>query len=116
MSKVLFVLHDPPYGNERTYNGLRWALAQAESGEQVRLFLFGDSVVAAAEDQQVPNGYYNTGKQIVLLLRKGGAVALCGSCMDARGMSEERSIEGTHRSNMDELSEWTRWADQVISV
>ena len=23
--KYLFVLHDPPYGTERTYNGIRWA-------------------------------------------------------------------------------------------
>ena len=37
MSKTLLILNDPPYGTERSYNGLRLAdsLARRE-GEQVR--------------------------------------------------------------------------------
>ena len=41
--KTLFVLNDPPYGTERSYNALRLAgsLVKRE-GEEVRVFLIGD--------------------------------------------------------------------------
>ncbi|MFR9749762.1 hypothetical protein ACL02S_01855 [Nocardia sp. 004] len=32
----LFVLHDPPYGTERTCNGIRWAAADLDAGHAVR--------------------------------------------------------------------------------
>jgi len=43
MKKTLFILNDPPYGTERSYNGLRLAYALAKrEGEEVRVFLIGD--------------------------------------------------------------------------
>ena len=44
MAKTLFILNDPPYGTERSYNGLRVAgsLAKRE-GEEVKVFLIGDA-------------------------------------------------------------------------
>jgi uncharacterized protein involved in oxidation of intracellular sulfur len=41
--KTLLILNDPPYGTERSYNGLRLAhtLAKRE-GESVRVFLIGE--------------------------------------------------------------------------
>jgi uncharacterized protein involved in oxidation of intracellular sulfur len=44
MAKTLFVLNDPPYGAERTYNALRLAAALSKrDGEQVKVFLIGDA-------------------------------------------------------------------------
>ena len=42
--KVLFILNGAPYGDERTYNGLRLAgaLAKREQND-VRVFLMGDA-------------------------------------------------------------------------
>ncbi|GGM74334.1 protein YchN [Longimycelium tulufanense] len=117
--KFLFVLHDPPYGTERTYNGLRWAtqMLTADAGHQVKMFLFGDAVVAARDGQSVPNGFYNIGRMTRSLLAKGATVGSCGACLDARGMSEENQLlAGVHRSSMAELAEWTAWADQTINV
>jgi uncharacterized protein involved in oxidation of intracellular sulfur len=116
VARVLFVLHDAPYGVERVYNALRWAKAVLVAGEQVRVFLFGDAVVAGVQGQHVAEGYYNTGKQIESLVRRGSSVGLCGTCMDARGIDAVRLLAGTHRSSMDELAEWTHWADKVINV
>ena len=48
------------------------------------------------------------------VVRHGGTVGVCGSCMDARGMSVERLVEGVHRSSMEELTEWTQWAEKVL--
>jgi uncharacterized protein involved in oxidation of intracellular sulfur len=65
------VINDAPYGSERTYNGLRLALSLAKSGEAVRVFLMGDAVYCALEKQSTPNGYYNVGRMIEGLLKKG---------------------------------------------
>ncbi len=34
--------------------------------------------------------------------------------MDARGLGVQELAEGVHRSSMDELAAWTRWADKTI--
>lgn len=116
--KLLFVMHDPPYGSERTYHGVRWArqMIDADGNNEVRVFMFGDAVAATADGQKVPNGYYNLAKMIRAFTSKGGVIGNCGTCMDARAMSEQRLVAGTHRSSMAQLAEWTTWADQVINV
>ena len=43
-----------------------------------------------------------------------GEVLLCGTCMDARGLSDEELVEGTRRSTMDELAERTLAAERVL--
>jgi uncharacterized protein involved in oxidation of intracellular sulfur len=48
------------------------------------------------------------------VIRRGGAVAICGSCMDARGMAVENLVPGAERGSMDVLSTWTGEADKVI--
>ena len=113
--KLLFILNDPPYGTERTYNGLRLARSLAHKPQtQVRVFLIGDAVAAAKAGQKVPQGYYNLATMIEGLLRHGGAVGICGSCIDARGIAETELVSGARRSSMDELTEWTLEADKVL--
>jgi uncharacterized protein involved in oxidation of intracellular sulfur len=34
--------------------------------------------------------------------------------MDARGMGDAELVQGTHRGTLDELTEWTAWADKVL--
>jgi rhodanese-related sulfurtransferase len=60
VAKALFILNDPPYGTEGSYNALRLAgsLSKRE-GEQVKVFLIGDAASCAKKDQKVPQGYYN---------------------------------------------------------
>jgi uncharacterized protein involved in oxidation of intracellular sulfur len=113
---ILFVLHDPPYGTERVFNGLRWAAEVARQDTKVKVFLFGDAVVSVMKGQRVPDGYYNVGKQVATLSRLGGEVGCCGACLDARGISEEMIADAGRRSSMKELTEWTLWADKVINV
>jgi len=66
----LFILNDPPYGTERSYNGMRLAC--------------------------------------------GIPVGACGSCLDARGITDTELMEGGHRSSMEELTAWTREAEKVL--
>lgn len=114
MSRTLFILNDPPYGTERSYNGLRLAgaLSRAE-GEEVRMFLMGDAASCAKAGQKVPEGFYS----IQLMLGKvarSGSVGVCGTCMDARGIADAELAEGTHRGTLAELADWTRWAEKVL--
>lgn len=115
MTDTLFVLNDAPYGTERDYNGLRLArsLAQRES-QQVRVFLIGDAAACANAGQKVPQGYYNVEHMLKGVVRRGGVVGVCGTCMDARGMEDVDLVEGCHRSTLDQLTDWTQQADKVL--
>lgn len=115
MTTTLFVLNDPPYGTERSYNGLRLAgsLARRES-EHVRVFLLGDAASCAKRGQVVPQGYYNLELMLRSVTRRGGEVGVCGTCMDARGLTEQELSEGTRRSSLEELTDWTQDADRVL--
>jgi len=115
MTATLFILNDPPYGTERSYNGLRLAGSLAkQEGEAVRVFLMGDAASCAAAGQKVPNGYYNVERMLRAVIHRGGEVGVCGTCMDARGLTGERLAEGCRRSTLDELTEWTGAADKVL--
>ena len=63
--QVLLILNDGPYGTERSYNGLRLALALALAkmpDTKVRVFLMADAVACAKPGQSTPDGYYNVGR------------------------------------------------------
>jgi uncharacterized protein involved in oxidation of intracellular sulfur len=114
LSSTLFIINDAPYGNERAYNALRLAGAlSGKDGEQVRIFLMADAVGCAKAGQKVPEGYYNVNLMLNKVLRKG-EVGLCGTCMDARGMTEAEFVEGAKRGTMAQLAEWTLQADKVL--
>ena len=113
--KFLLILNDPPYGTERSYNALRLArnLLAKEMGE-VRAFLMGDAAACAKAGQKVPQGYYNIGDMLGMIVRRGGKVGVCGTCMDARGIGDAELVDGTQRSTMAELAQWHQWADKAL--
>jgi uncharacterized protein involved in oxidation of intracellular sulfur len=113
--RALLILNDPPYGTERCYNALRLARSlQSKARAEVKVFLLGDAAACAASGQKVPQGCYNVADMLGAVIQHGGAVGVCGSCMDARGMTVERLVGGSHRGSMDELTDWTQWADKVL--
>jgi uncharacterized protein involved in oxidation of intracellular sulfur len=113
--KVLITLNDGPYGTERTYNGLRLAGALArQEGVEVKVFLVGDAASSAKKGQKVPQGFYNVETMIGSVVRHGGKVGVCGSCMDARGLTESELTTGTQRSSLEEWATWTAEADKAL--
>lgn len=113
--KVLFILNNPPYGTERCYNALRLAhtLLKKQPDADVTVFLMADAVIAARRGQKTPDGYYNMERMLKRVLAKG-AVLLCGTCMDARGMTDDDIMDGAKRSTMDELGDATFNAEKVL--
>ncbi len=115
MTATLMILNDPPYGTERSYNALRLARSLLDKGASgVKVFLMGDAAACAHGGQKVPQGYYNIADMLGGVLRRGGAVSVCGSCMDARGITADELVAGAERGSMDVLSAWTADADKVI--
>ena len=114
--KALLILNDPPYGTERCYNGLRLAhaLLRQDPEAEVTVFLMADAVAAAHQGQKTPDGYYNLERMLKRMTVGKGAVLLCGTCMDARGMNDGDIMDGARRSTMDELAAATVAADKVL--
>lgn len=109
----LIIINDPPYGTERLYNGLRLAHALIKRGDEVTVFLMADAVLAAKSGQKTPDGYYNAERMVRRVTTKG-RVLLCGTCMDARGITDGEILDGAERSTMDALAEATATADKVM--
>lgn len=114
--KTLLLINDPPYGTERVYNALRLAhaLLKRDPATQLTVFLMADAVLAAKAEQKTPDGYYNVERMLKRVLSGKGNVLLCGTCMDARGLSDTDLLEGARRSTMDELAITTVEADKVL--
>lgn len=112
---ILLILNDPPYGTERSYNGLRLAGSLSKrAGNEVRVFLMGDAAGCAKAGQKVPPGYYHLERMLRVTLQQGAEVGVCGSCMDARGLVDAELVEGSRRSSLDELTDWTLWAERIM--
>jgi uncharacterized protein involved in oxidation of intracellular sulfur len=114
--KVLMIINGSAYGLDSTYNAIRLAgnLAKRD-GVEMTVFLMGDGVTAAMEGQKTPNGYYQLDSMLTVVARAdGGEILCCGTCMDARGISEEMLLPGASRSTMDALAERTMAADKVL--
>ena len=113
--KIPFILNDPPYGTERCYNALRLAhtLLKKAPEAEITVFLMADAVIAARKGQKTPDGYYNMERMLKRVLAKG-TVLLCGTCMDARGMTDVDVMDGAKRSTMDELGDATLNAGKVL--
>ena len=113
----LLIINDPPYGTERCFNGLRLAhtLLKQDQDNELTVFLMADAVVGAHGGQNTPDGYYNVERMLRRVMAGGrGRVLLCGTCMDARGITEDNLMDGAARSSMNELGAVTAAADKVI--
>jgi uncharacterized protein involved in oxidation of intracellular sulfur len=114
---ILFIINDAPYGTEKAYNALRLAnqILKDSPDTIVKVFLLADAVACGIGEQKTPEGYYNIGRMIKAFVSRGGEVKMCGTCMDARGITEQMLQDGVQRSNMVEFSQWTINAEKVIT-
>lgn len=114
--KMLMIVNDAPYGNERVYNAMRLAdvLLKMEEDLELTVFLLGDAVTCAKAGQNTPKGYYSVERMLTPILRRGMVLA-CETCMEARGMKEEELASGCRRAKLGELGVATLEADKVLT-
>ena len=74
----------------------------------------GDASACAKNGQKVPQGCYNLGRMIQVVTQHRGEIGVCGSCMDARGLQDADLVEGSRRSTLEELADWSQWASRVL--
>jgi uncharacterized protein involved in oxidation of intracellular sulfur len=109
------IVNDSPYGIEKPWNAFRLCSTAASEGIDVRLFLMGDSVASAKKGQSTPQGYYNMEKMLGVLIKKGVQVKVCGTCINARGLTIPELVEGIELGSMKILVDWISESDKVIS-
>ena len=105
--KTLMIRNDAPCGTERTYNGRRLSGSLVPQSAELRVFLMATPWPAQRPARRWPSGYYNTQNMLGAVIRHGGTVGVCGSCIDARGIAESKLAAGARRSTLDELTAWT---------
>ena len=81
----LLILNDPPYGTERSYNGLRLAASLCRSEEsQLYMFLIGDAVACALAGQMGPSNRNSPVVHVPLAYLRVAGVAgrsVSGGCL-----------------------------------
>lgn len=117
MESMTIIINDPPYGTERAWNALRLASASISAAvkSKVNIFLLGDAVSAAKKGQNTPEGYYNLEKMLCDLIKAGATVRACGTCLKARGLSQEDLISGVGVGTMMELAKWAAESRVIVS-
>jgi uncharacterized protein involved in oxidation of intracellular sulfur len=74
----------------------------------------GDAAACAKAGQSVPQGYSNLSRMLQAVALQDARIGICGSCLNARGIKETELLECTRRSSLEELADWTHWADRVL--
>ena len=113
--QVLMILHEGPYGTEKSFQALRLADAflKIEEDLDLTVYLTADGVMCAKKGQQTPDGYYNVERMLRPILRKG-SVMVCRTCMAARGLTPEDLMEGVLETRLGDLAQLALEADKVL--
>ena len=117
MQKLLYILNDSPYGGEKTFNALRFALALKEEYHQqveMKIFCFSDAVLSGLKGQN-PKEAGNVQELLTILAGLDVEIKLCTTCTNARAISEHPLIEGVTLGTLADVSAWTLWADKVLT-
>ena len=114
---TLIIIDDAPYGTEKAYNALRLSnqILKDYPEEKIEIFLLADAVACGIADQKTPDGYYNIARMIKLFISRGGTVKTCGTCMDARGITEQMFQNGVIRSNLKEFARLSVESDKILT-
>lgn len=133
METFTIIIHEAPYIGERAWNGLRFAKKALESGVAVNLFLMADAVYVARRNHRPPPQTPNLERLLEEILKIGGRVKVCTTCIEARGyepterlqacflgkkeggLSLGDLVKGVEMGTMQDLVDWSKKTDQVIS-
>jgi len=121
MSTITIAVGDPPYGKERIYTALRFALVAIHDGHRVNFFVFEDAVGAlkrGQRPQEMPLPTNDKMPDCEALIRAGIAegmkVKACGVCSAERALTKDEIIEGTEMGTMRDLLNWVLESDRTV--
>ena len=122
MASITIIAGDPPYGKERLYTTLRFALASLTAGHTVNLFILEDAAFVAKKGQkplELPgllenDTMPNCGELLATAVRQGVQVKICGVCASERGLIQEELIDGAAIGSMSDLVNWVVTSDKTV--
>jgi len=114
MAIFTVVVMEAPYGRERAYTALRFALTAALEGHKVRLFLVQDGVFVARKGQ-APDQFPNIAGLLEDALKEGVEVKTCTPCCKARAMTPTDMVKGVTMATMSDLVRWSAESDKVMT-
>ena len=114
---TLLVFNQQPYdGSDIAWNALRLAYKLLGSDVEVRIFLMNDSLDLARDAAKAPPGYFDLGQMLKDLIANGVSVKVCGTCKARCGrFRNEPYFDGAREATMNELAEWVRQADRILT-
>ena len=122
MASITIMTGEPPYGKERVYSALRFALAARFEGHDVNVFLLEDAVFAAKSGQNpvdipglLDSRMPNCGELLAEVIKGGAKVKCCGVCCSERGAKQEEVIDGVEIASVYDLVQWVAETDKCIS-
>ncbi|MFA5795241.1 MAG: DsrE family protein [Candidatus Brocadiia bacterium] len=93
---------------ETCWNALRYANYCIGQKDEVRVFLMGKGV----EYQKVSTDKFNNIEQAAKIIKSGGKVFACGTCIKSR---EQESSEMCPMSTMKDMYEIVKESDKVVT-
>jgi len=112
--KFTVIITTAPYGHERAYSALRFALTSLLEGIDVNIFLIEDGVYVAKNSQN-PSEVPNYMEYLKNCIESGAIVKACGPCCKARGLREEDLIDGVVLGTMHDLVNFVKESDKIIT-
>lgn len=113
MSKFTVVISESPYGREKAYTALRFAITALIDEHNVNLFLVQDGVFVGLKEQ-APKQYPNHFELLENFVEEGGKLRICGVCINARGISNSDLIDGAEVVGMHDFVEWVAESEKVL--
>jgi len=112
---VTLIINASAYGRERAWNALRLVQAMLVKDIKTNIFLLEDGVTVAKKGQRPPAGYYNLETMLTGLIQSGVKVRACGTCLQARGLSQNDLVAGVEVGKILELADWIRESKSVLT-
>ncbi|MHA1424907.1 MAG: DsrE/DsrF/TusD sulfur relay family protein [Candidatus Helarchaeota archaeon] len=114
MAKLSVMIFEGPYGHEKTYTALRFALTALIDGHDVTVILIQDGIFTALKNQ-APSDFPNHLEYLENAIEEGLKVIACGVCCQSRGVKQEDLTKGITIVGMHEIVQACAESDNTIS-
>jgi uncharacterized protein involved in oxidation of intracellular sulfur len=113
--KILIILNEKPGPDEKAYNAMRIAAQFQKDDHQVFIYLIADGVYCSIAHAEGPPGVLNVEEKAAAFIQNGGAIKMCTSCGESRGLMENKLVSGAAWTNLKTLTDWIVECDKVIN-
>ncbi|MHA1270501.1 MAG: DsrE/DsrF/TusD sulfur relay family protein [Candidatus Helarchaeota archaeon] len=114
MTLLTVMIFESPYGREKPYTALRFALTALNDGHKVTVILIQEGIFVALKNQE-PVEYPNLKEYLEMAIEEGLEIIVCGVCCKSRGIKQEDLIDGATIVGMHEIVDACSKSDNTIT-